>query len=620
MNPKTLVAENLCPQCGATLAPGRAPGTCPRCLMRTALGDDGPGPAEPAPRPATGALRLGNYELCGELARGGMGVVYKARQAGLNRFVAVKVVAAGEFAGREFRERFRVEAEAAARLSHPNIVAIYEVGEAEGRQFFSMELVEGPNLAQWRQDRSPAPDAVAALIRTIAEAIHFAHQRGVLHRDLKPQNILMDGDGRARITDFGLAKQVADTRDLTVTGAGFGSPGYSAPEQISGRRDRVGPASDVYSLGAILYFLLTGVPPHASPVALETFRMALQEPPVPPCRVQPSVPRDLETICLKCLEKEPARRYPSARALAEDLEHFQKREPLLARRPGPFWRMWSVARARPWAITGLASLFQLAMIGLAYGLWQQTHFLQWRLDHVGAAPPFGLLPVFSPSVACVLIYACVLVGYLPLKDLRVRLAEGRAFERGDVLKYVAIGACFALAGVWLLLENIQGFVWRHEHQWHRRWLALLPSLSLFWFGSIIALKAVRGHYAGERSADVLAAQRGSPIGASPTRFLLAMFAPLGLLVPAAWLWQGPDQAPAFAYLLANVFLVVLGLRFWSAMRDEMRSFWQFLVLSMAALSVEIAPGLARPPQLAALAIGVIVGSLVIRRANIIIRK
>lgn len=607
----------MCPTCGGAIPRGRAGGLCPRCLLRDVL-DDEPTVADVAadlPAAEFVARRFGNYELIEEIARGGMGLVFRARQVGLNRQVAVKVLAAGPVAGREFMGRFRTEAEAAAKLSHPNIVAIHEVGEVEGRPYFSMDLIEGPNLSEWRKAYAPSFGETAALVKALSEATHFAHQRGVLHRDLKPQNILMDAEDRPRITDFGLAKQVDDSSEITVTGMGFGTPGYAAPEQASGRHDQVGPASDVYSLGAILYFLLTGQAPHAGPSAIEVFRRVLEDPPVPPCRIVPGIPRDLETIALKCLEKRPEQRYPSARVLAEDLDRYLKRLPLQARRPGPVSRLWLWARAHPWGVTGMASVFQLAMIGLAYKLWQQTLFLKWQIANPGHAIPFDVFLVHSAAPASLLIFGCMLVGYLPLKDLRTRLATGRAFERVDVWKFCLTGAVFAVIGVWLLLAWIRGYVWQHEHSWRWPWLGLLPSLSFFWFGSIIGLKAVRGYHAGRHTADVLSAQLGSPIRTSPTRFLLLLFAALGLLTPAGWLVLGSERGAPFVYLVTNLFLLLLGLAFWRKARDEMRPFWQFLIVAMAGLSVELGFALTPLLILAAVAVACLCAFIVVRRVG-----
>ncbi len=270
---------------------------------------------------------FGDYELIDEIARGGMGVVYKARQTSLNRIVAVKMILAGQLATEADIRRFHTEAEAAANLQHPNIVAIHEVGEHEDRRYFSMDYVEGQNLAALVREGPLPPSRAAELVKTIAEAIQYAHQRGILHRDLKPQNVLIDEHGRPHVTDFGLAKRQGADSDLTQTGAVMGSPSYMPPEQATGGHDQVGPQSDVYSLGAILYQLLTQKAPFLGETSLATLQKVVQEDPVPPSKHNPQTPPDLETICLKCLEKKPERRYSTARALAVPPASGEKRRP-----------------------------------------------------------------------------------------------------------------------------------------------------------------------------------------------------------------------------------------------------------------------------------------------------
>ncbi|HZO84727.1 MAG TPA: serine/threonine-protein kinase [Verrucomicrobiae bacterium] len=335
---------------------------------------------------------FGDYELLEEIARGGMGVVYKARQTSLNRIVAVKMILAGQLASEADIRRFHTEAEAAANLQHPNIVAIHEVGEHEERHYFSMDYVEGQNLAALVRERPLPPARAAELVKTIAEAIQYAHQRGILHRDLKPQNVLIDEHDRPRVTDFGLAKHAGADSNLTLTGAVMGSPSYMPPEQATGRHDQVGPHSDVYSLGAILYELLTGKAPFLGETPLATLQKVVGEDPAAPSMHNPQTPPDLETICLKCLEKKPERRYPTARALAEELERFLNHEPILAR-PASEWRKaLSWMRKRPWLITGaLALIGAVAVIGLAglvYGLWEHSQLLAWRIDHRGESSPY----------------------------------------------------------------------------------------------------------------------------------------------------------------------------------------------------------------------------------------
>jgi eukaryotic-like serine/threonine-protein kinase len=281
-------------------------------------------PGESLAAPASGpTIRyFGDYELVEEIARGGMGVVYKARQMSLNRPVALKMILAGEWATPEARQRFRAEAEAAANLQHPNIVAIHKVGEHEGQQYFSMDFIAGKNLAELVRGNPLSPQRAASYVKTIAEAIHFAHRRGILHRDLKPQNVLIDADDRPRITDFGLAKRVETDSGLTRTGDVIGSPSYMPPEQASSRPDEVGPRSDVYSLGAILYELLTGRPPFRGATTWETICLVLQTPPVSLRQLNPAVPRDLETICLKCLEKSRQIGSSRPRSLPRSLSAF----------------------------------------------------------------------------------------------------------------------------------------------------------------------------------------------------------------------------------------------------------------------------------------------------------
>jgi eukaryotic-like serine/threonine-protein kinase len=279
--------------------------------------------------------RIPGYEIIEELGRGGMGVVFKARQLKANRLVALKMVLAGELAGATAQLRFRAEAEAAANLDHPNIVPIYEIGEFEGRMYFSMKLIEGASLAQVKpRDRRDEVRIVAQ----IARAVHHAHQRGIIHRDLKPSNILLDTNEKDQarpnvphLTDFGVAKRIDGASAITCSGTVIGTPSYMAPEQAEGRRDGVTTAADIYSLGAILYELLTGRPPFCGETALETLRLVREGAPVPPTQVNRSIDRDLETICLKCLDREPNQRFSSAAALADDLEHWLAGEPIAAR-------------------------------------------------------------------------------------------------------------------------------------------------------------------------------------------------------------------------------------------------------------------------------------------------
>ena len=301
-----------------------------------------------------------------------MGVVYRARQISLNRIVAIKMILGGHLANAAEMQRFRAEAETAAHLQHPNIVAIHEVGEHAGQPFFSMDLVEGRNLAQMARDERLPSRMAAGYLKTITEAVQYAHSRGVLHRDLKPSNILIDETDQPLITDFGLAKRLASDSQcstfnpqLTQTGQVLGSPSFIPPEQAAGRKGAIGPASDVYSLGAILYHLLTARPPFVAETLTQTLRLVAETEPVSPRLLNASVPRDLETICLKCLEKDPKRRYATAQELAEDLNRFLRDEPIQARPVGQAERFWRWCRRnRALAETGAAVLLLLLAVAI----------------------------------------------------------------------------------------------------------------------------------------------------------------------------------------------------------------------------------------------------------------
>jgi WD40 repeat protein/tRNA A-37 threonylcarbamoyl transferase component Bud32 len=324
--------------------------------------------------------QLGDYELLEEVAEGGMGVVYKARQISLNRVVAVKMIRAGQLASGAEVERFQREAEAVAQLDHPNIVPLYEVGAQAGQHFFTMKWMEGGCLAQtvvsgqWSVVSKEGQRRAAQLLETVARAVHYAHQRGILHRDLKPANILLDGHGAPHVTDFGLAKRIDGDRNLTQSGAIVGTPSYMSPEQAAGETRRLTTATDTYALGAILYELLTGRPPFVAGSPLDLLILVRTQEPTPPSRLQPKLPRDLETICLKCLEKEPAKRYATAAALADDLHRYVTGEPILARAAGWWERGCKWAKRRP----AVAALLLLVLAVTALGIggvvreWRKT--------------------------------------------------------------------------------------------------------------------------------------------------------------------------------------------------------------------------------------------------------
>ena len=375
---------NSCSLCGALLEEGTAGPVCAQCLHTRELEVTVAGPVAGVATAAGTAIRyFGDYEIQHEIARGGMGVVYRARQMTLNRPVAVKMLLAGTLADDAAIARFHTEAEAAANLRHPNIVAIHEIGVHEGHHYFSMDYIEGRSLADVIGGAPVAPIAAATYVKTMAEAIHFAHQRGTLHRDLKPSNVLVDVDGQPHITDFGLARIADRDHKITVTGAVLGTANYMSPEQAAGRHDEVGPASDVYSLGAILYELLTGQPPFQAGSVQATLVKVATEDPRAPRALNASIPSDLQTICLKCLEKSPVLRYASARELAEDVERFLKDEPIVARSSGRIRRARQWLKRHPLILAGILAILLLAMVAVAYGLWQQTQYLVWLSAHPG---------------------------------------------------------------------------------------------------------------------------------------------------------------------------------------------------------------------------------------------
>jgi WD40 repeat protein/predicted Ser/Thr protein kinase len=361
-------------------------GNCPTCLL--GLGTPAPQNAQELKKessqsptgisPISRAGRiLGDYELVEEIARGGMGAVYRARQVSLNRMVAVKVLLAGQFAPASI-QRFRREAEAAASLNHPNIVSIYEIGQHDGQPYFSMELIEGQSLAEVVRDKPLPARQAAELVKTIAEAVHFAHGGGLLHRDLKPSNVVVDALGAPHITDFGLAKfvvppssgdknepgqtQTGSRSDLTLSGQVLGTPNYMPPEQAEPKRGQSTAASDVYSLGAILYHLVAGRPPFMAETLTKTLRLVVESEPVSPRLLNPSVPRDLETICIRCLQKDSQRRYQSAQELADELGRFMRDEPIRARPIGWPAKLLRWCRRKPALAASLASAVVLLLV------------------------------------------------------------------------------------------------------------------------------------------------------------------------------------------------------------------------------------------------------------------
>jgi serine/threonine protein kinase len=398
-------AATTCPECGAELPAGTAVGQCPNCLL--ALGLVG-AEAEPVrqraavrsqaakadnrpkandlcldPDPLPLATRFGDYELLEEIGHGGMGVVYKARQKSLDRIVALKLLMFGPHAPPESVKRFRAEAVATAALQHPHIVAIHEVGLCAGQHFLVMDFVEGPSLARLIGNQPLPARRAAGYVRTIAEAIHYAHERGLLHRDLKPSNVLIDANDQPRVTDFGLAKRLEGDSELTVSGQVLGSPNFMPPEQAAGKRGTVSRRSDVYALGAILYHALTGRPPFVGEGLADTVQQVLNVEPVSPRVLNPRLPADLETVCLKCLEKEPAKRYATAQLLAQELGRFLEGKPVLARPVGRLSKAGRWCRRNP----HLAGATGAALLSLLLGAGRRD--LAMATGGVAANPRHG---------------------------------------------------------------------------------------------------------------------------------------------------------------------------------------------------------------------------------------
>jgi WD40 repeat protein len=367
-----------CALCGGPIPSWAPAGHCPACLLNfgSSFGDVA-APDDELFDPVQ-LRRCGDYELLEEVARGGMGVVYRARQLSLGREVAVKMILAGELATAESVQRFRNEAAAAARLDHPHIVSVYEIGEHETQHFFSMRLVPGGrNIATWAKALARRAEEIAAMMAKVSRAVAFAHERGVLHRDLKPSNILVDENGEPQVTDFGLAKLVNENDSaLTLSAAMLGSPSYMAPEQADGRHRDVTTVTDVYGLGAVLYELLAGRPPFIGASPLATARLVVEQMPAP----LPNVARDLATICLKCLAKEPAQRYSSARALAEDLERFASGQSIRARPVSAPEALWRWARRRPKIAALLGALALAFVLGFGGVMWQWRRAEAARVD------------------------------------------------------------------------------------------------------------------------------------------------------------------------------------------------------------------------------------------------
>src|SRR5437667_8390194 len=378
----------VCKKCRTAISIDEPEGLCAACVLEASLGMlqgdiNGAGGAE-IPE------ELGDYELLEEIGRGGQGLVYRARQKSLNRMVALKVIGLGRWATNAHIKRFRLEAEAAASLDHPCIVPIHEIGESDGSCYFSMQLVEGRRLDEVVKRESMSNRRAAELIIKLARTVHYAHQRGIRHRDIKPGNILIDADGEPHLTDFGLARLIE--RESTITGTmveGLGTPSYMAPEQAAGDAAQLTSATDTYGLGAVFYQLLTGHPPFVGGTTYETIRLVLETEPRQPRLLNAKVDRDLSTICLKCLEKDPEHRYSSALALAEDLERWLRHEPIQARRTGVFARGRKWVRRNP-SIALMAAMLLALAVPLGVMVWN-SEFPRQPVPTGIAVLPFGNL-------------------------------------------------------------------------------------------------------------------------------------------------------------------------------------------------------------------------------------
>src|SRR5256714_1020347 len=352
---------SVCGKCGAKISADVPEGVCPACLLETGLGllHDEDENTKDSVRAAKMLGDFGDYELLNEIGRGGQGVVYRAHQKSLNRTVALKVIGLGPWATETHLKRFRREAEAAASLEHPGIVPIHEVGERDGQCYFSMKFIEGGQLDEVVRRTPVSFRQAAELIAKVARTVHYAHEHGILHRDIKPGNILLDKNGEPHLTDFGLARLLDTQSSVTRTIDVLGTPSYMAPEQAAGETTKLSKATDVYGLGAVLYQLLTGQPPFAGGTTYETIRLLRDTEPRQPRLLNSEIDRELSTICLKCLEKDPKRRYSSALALAEDLEHWLKHEPIQAKSSGFFTHSRKWVQRKPADAALIASLIAL---------------------------------------------------------------------------------------------------------------------------------------------------------------------------------------------------------------------------------------------------------------------
>jgi serine/threonine protein kinase len=387
-----------CPKCGAEIPNDAPEGGCPGCLLESGLNllaaeeeaiSDVARQQHATRSEGVAAIlgELGDYELLEEIGRGGQGVVFRARQKSLNRTVALKVISLGQWASKAHGKRFRRETEAAASLDHPGIVPIHEVGERDGSCYFSMQFIEGGQLDEVVRRTPMSIRQAAELIAKVARTVHYAHEHGILHRDIKPGNILLDKNGEPHLTDFGLARLLDTQSSVTRTIDVLGTPSYMAPEQAAGEHAKISKATDVYGLGAVLYQLLTGHPPFAGGTSYQTIRLLLDTEPRQPRFWNRKIARDLSTICLKCLEKDPQGRYSSALALAEDLEHWLRHEPIRAHRTGIFTRGRKWVRRNP-----TSALLAASLIALAAAIGWNVRKSELSPDNIGSLKGIAVLP------------------------------------------------------------------------------------------------------------------------------------------------------------------------------------------------------------------------------------
>jgi serine/threonine-protein kinase len=448
--------------------------------------------------------RVPGYEVLSELGRGGMGVVYKARQAGFNRLVALKMLLHGAHADAEQRDRFRREAEAVARLKHAGIVDVYAFGELDGCPYFSLEYVEGGSLADRLRGRPLPPREAAELIAALAVAVQYAHENGIVHRDLKPANVLLTADGAPKITDFGLAKRL-EMEGKTQSGAVIGTPSYMAPEQAEGKTRQIGPPADIYSLGAVLYELLTGRPPFKAATTLDTLLLVLSSEPASPRTVNPGVPADLESICLKCLSKAPEHRYRSAGRLAEDLGRFLRGEAPAHAQPPSGWRRWNEAA---WRATN-TPLWSLVLAGVFFA----------------AAVPLSLAHFAMLPIAALVAAALVRTRW---KAPAVLTAAGPA-----LLGAAAVGCC-----IWYYQDSNL-----YDRQAAVSFLILTPP-----WGLLLAVGVVGAAFIGPVAAMLVGGKAG--------RFLGLCLVLTTVLAAAGWAIAGNPTAFLVGVLLGVGFAVI----------------------------------------------------------------